>query len=333
MRVLIIGGTRFVGYFLAWRLLATGHQVTLLNRGTTADPFGDRVERLRADRTTAEFDAAVAGREWDACVDFAGYVGADAERAVRALTGQVGHYVFISTGQVYLIREGITLPATEEQYEGTVMPPPPDPHDRGDWEYGVGKRAAEDVLAEAWAVHGFPATRLRIPMVNGERDHYRRIEGYLWRLLDGGPVLVPDGGQHPCRHVYGREVARAVTEILGRSETFGQAYNLCQEEQPTLVEVLTLLAEMVGAPARLAPIPRTAIIEAGLRPVEVSPFSGTWMSRLDPTRLREELDFRHMPLTTYLEAIVAHFLANPPDDRPTGYRNREAELQLAARGS
>jgi nucleoside-diphosphate-sugar epimerase len=328
MRVLIIGGTRFVGYFLTWRLLAQGHRVTLLNRGTTADPFGEQVERLRADRTTPDFDAAVAGREWDACVDFAGYVGADAERSVHALADRVGHYVFISTGQVYLVREGVTLPATEDQYEGPVIPPPPDPHDLGDWEYGVGKRAAEDVLVAAWSESRFPATRLRIPMVNGERDHYRRIEGYLWRLLDGGPVLVPDGGQHPCRHVYGREVARAVTEILGRRETFGEAYNLCQEEQPTLVEVLTLLAGMLGAPARLQPITRAAIIEAGLRPVEVSPFSGTWMSRLDPTRIREELGFRHLPLTTYLEAIVAHFLANPPEDRPAGYRNREAELRL-----
>ncbi|MCC2671118.1 MAG: hypothetical protein K0Q72_3589, partial [Armatimonadetes bacterium] len=49
MRVLVIGGTRFVGYFLSWRLLAQGHQVTLLNRGSAGDPFGERVERIRCD--------------------------------------------------------------------------------------------------------------------------------------------------------------------------------------------------------------------------------------------------------------------------------------------
>jgi nucleoside-diphosphate-sugar epimerase len=330
MDVLVIGGTRFVGYFLAWRLLAQGHRVTLLNRGSSPDPFGDRVERLHCDRTTAQFDEAVAGRAWDACVDFAGYVGADAERAVRALGDRIGHYVFISTGQVYLVREGCTLPATEDQYAGPVMPPPSEPHDLADWEYGVGKRAAEDVLEAAWRELGFPSTRLRIPMVNGERDHFRRVESYLWRLLDGGPVLVPHGGQHPCRHVYGREVARAVSEILGRRETFGEAYNLCQEEQPTLVEVLTLLAGMLGAPARLQPIARADLAAAGLRPLDVSPFSGDWMSHLDPSRITRELGFRHLPPTAYLEAIVAHFLANPPEDRPANYRHRETELRLAS---
>ena len=55
MHVLVIGGTRFVGHELAWRLLAAGHELTLFNRGTLSDAFGDRVERLRGDRTTADF--------------------------------------------------------------------------------------------------------------------------------------------------------------------------------------------------------------------------------------------------------------------------------------
>ena len=55
MRVLVIGGTRFVGYQLVWRLLAGGHTVTLLNRGTLPDPFGARVERLIGDRTSEDF--------------------------------------------------------------------------------------------------------------------------------------------------------------------------------------------------------------------------------------------------------------------------------------
>ena len=56
MQILLIGGTRFVGYQLTWRLLAAGHQVTLLNRGHSPDPFGTRVERLIVDRTTPDFE-------------------------------------------------------------------------------------------------------------------------------------------------------------------------------------------------------------------------------------------------------------------------------------
>ncbi len=87
MNVLIIGGTRFVGYQLAWRLIAGGHRVTLLNRGTTADPFGGRVERLVADRSTADFARVLGGRDFDAAVDFACYTGEDAAGAIATLGG------------------------------------------------------------------------------------------------------------------------------------------------------------------------------------------------------------------------------------------------------
>jgi nucleoside-diphosphate-sugar epimerase len=331
MHVLIIGGTRFVGSLLAWRLLARGDEVTLLNRGTLPDTFGTRVERIRCDRTTPDFQSQLAGGTWDACVDFAAYTGADAEGAVSALGDRVGHYVFISTGQVYLVRDERHWPAAESDYDGPLMPrPADDPHDLRDWEYGVFKRDGEDVLTRAWREHQFPATRIRIPMVNGERDHYRRIESYLWRLLDGGPVLLPEGGANLCRHVYGMDVARTITGILGDRSTFGQAYNLSQEEQPTLAELLTRLAELLGAPARLVPVSNTQLAEVGLRPIEVSPFSDSWMSRLDPSKARQELGFAHTPLETYLQSVVAHFLARPPEDRPANYQNRPAELRMAS---
>jgi nucleoside-diphosphate-sugar epimerase len=114
VRVLVIGGTRFMGYHLAWRLIAAGHEVTLLNRGTHPDPFGGRVERLRADRTTPEFATVLAGRSFDAAVDFAAFQRADAEGVVRVLDGRVGHYVMISTGQVYLVRTDPPVPSREE---------------------------------------------------------------------------------------------------------------------------------------------------------------------------------------------------------------------------
>jgi nucleoside-diphosphate-sugar epimerase len=331
MDVLIIGGTRFVGYQLAWRLLAAGHRVTILNRGTRPDPFGDRVERLVADRSTPGFARALDGRRFDAAVDFAAYTGDDARGVVEVLgNGRVGHYLLVSTGQVYLVRQACPRPAREVDYEGPILARPTNPADLADWTYGVEKRAAEDVLAEAWATGDFPSTRLRIPMVNGERDHYRRIEGYLWRILDGGPVIVPDGGTDPTRHVYGGSVVRAIVAMLGKPSTFGRAYNLAQDETPTLAELVTLLAEILGAPAKLSPIPVPAIRLVGLDPAAISPFSGRWMSFLDPALAREELGFRHEPLATYLEKIVAVFLNAPPDSPPANYANRAAEIALAS---
>jgi len=331
VNVLVVGGTRFLGHELAWRLLAAGHQVTLFNRGTLPDSFGARVERLRGDRTTADFARLLAGREWEAAVDFAAYDGRDGERAAEVLDGRVGHYVVVSTGQVYLVREGRGPGAAiESDYDGPLMPEPPGAFDKGQWAYGVGKRALEDALAAAWERRRFPSTRLRIPMVNGERDHFRRVERYLWRLLDGGPILLPGGGERRVRHVYSGSVVKLILSILGRRDTFGGAWNLAQDETPTLRELLVLLARSLGAVPRLEDVEEARVREKGLDPLVLSPFSGRWMSFLDPGRAKRELGFAHEPLPVYLDRIVASFLAHPPAAPPAGYERRGDEKALVA---
>jgi len=329
VHVLVIGGNRFVGRELAWRLLAGGHRVTLFNRGRLPDPFGSRAERLVGDRTTDDFPRLLAGRRFDAAVDFAAFRGEDARQAVSVLAGNVGHYVVVGSGQVYLVRDGAPRPAREADYPGPLLPAPRDPEDRREWDYGMGKRAVEDTLVEYWEARRFPSTRLRIPMVNGERDHFRRLEGYLWRLLDGGPVLLPDGGDRPLRHVYAGSVVRAIVALLGRADTFGEAYNLAQDETPTLAQLLALAAEALGATPRLVPVLAAGLRDVGLDPAQVSPFSGRWTSFIDPARARDELGFRHEPLASYLGRIVAAFLAHPPDEPPPGYASRAAEVALA----
>jgi nucleoside-diphosphate-sugar epimerase len=324
MDVLVIGGNRFVGWTLGWRLLAAGHRVTLLNRGNGADPFGERVRRIKGDRTVpGTLEQAGA---YDAIVDFAAYKGADARDAIDAFKGKTGHYVLISTGQVYLVREGCPRPAKESDYAGKVMAKPSDPRDHADWEYGVGKRDAEDFLA---ANPDFPSTRIRIPMVNGERDYQHRIEGYLFRILDGGPVWMPGGGDEPTRHVYSGSVAEVVASMLGKKQAIGQAFNLAQDETPTLAEILRLLCRHAGAPNRAAPIEREKVEAAGLAVTDVSPFSGRWMSFLDPSKAKSVLGFAHEPLQGYLGRIVSSFFAHPPPGPPPAYaKGRARELAL-----
>ena len=332
MDVLLIGGTRFLGPLLVFRLLAGGHKVTILNRGTRPDPFGallPRVEGIVADRRSPQLVNAVSGRTFDVVVDFAAYEEADVTGAITALRGRVGHYFLISTGQVYLVREGCPRPASERDYFGPLLARPQDSQDLDGWSYGMGKRACEDTLHAAWENEGFPATRLRIPMVSGERDYHRRMEGYLFRMLDGGPVILPDGGARQTRHVYGGEVVRAITAMMGDKQTFGQAYNLCQEETPTLAELLAILAELLGASPRFASVPSADLVAAGLTPSLVSPFSTRWMSFVDPAKARETLGFHHLPLREYLGRIVASFMANPPAEPPQSYAHRGKECQIA----
>jgi nucleoside-diphosphate-sugar epimerase len=237
----------------------------------------------------------------------------------------------ISSGQVYLVRDPRPAGAARESdYDGPLLAEPArDSPDWPEWDYGMGKRDAEDALVAAFASHRFPATRLRIPMVNGEGDYYRRLEEYLWRLMDGGPILLPDGGLHQTRHVYAGAVARAVLRLLGDGRTFGQALNLAQEETPTLAELIGLCAELLGASARLVAVPRATLVEQGMDPVRVSPFSGRYMSFLEPARMRDELGFRHEPLRQYLDKCVGDFVNHAPKAPPPGYASRAAERRLA----
>lgn len=327
MNVLVIGGTRYMGAELVWRLLLSGHAVTLFNRGRTPDPFGGRVERLTGDRRTDDFGRLLRGRRFDAAVDFAAYGGPDAQAVVDTL--DVGHYVVISTGQVYLVRDVPPLPARESDYDGALMARPDDPRDLADWEYGIGKRAVEDVLAYAWEIARFPSTRVRIPIVNGERDQSRRLEAYLWRILDGGPLLLPDGAAAPIRHVYAGDVVRFLLRILDDPQTHGRAYNVCHDELLPLRDVLSLLAEAMGARTRFVDVSSAEIEAAGLDVRAVSPFSTRWTSRLDPARAREELDFAPRPLRQAFDVIARSFLAHLPPSPPDGYAGRSRERALA----
>ncbi|MBK9266884.1 MAG: NAD-dependent epimerase/dehydratase family protein [Polyangiaceae bacterium] len=329
MHVLVIGGTRFVGPLFVFRLLAGGHRVTLFNRGTRSDPFGDRVERLVGDRTTADLSRHMCNRQFDAAVDFAAYRWEDGRGAVEALGGRVGHYVYISSGQVYLMREDCPRPAQESDYTGPLIEKPTNEADLAQWEYGMGKRDCEDALVEAWQKSGFPATRLRLPIVAGERDHYQRLDPYVYRLLDGGPIIVPDGGMHPVRHVYAGEVARLLVELLGRESSFGEAYNVCQREAPSLSELVGMLAQILGSRSKLVPIETPDIVAAGFTPRTISPFSSQWMSLLDPFKAETELGFRHEPLFTYLGKIVASLVAYARATPPDGYERRVEEIALA----
>jgi hypothetical protein len=92
-----------------------------------------------------------------------------------------------------------------------------------------------------------------------------------------------------------------------------------------------MLAELVGAPARLVPVPTSTLAANNLNPTEISPFSDRWMSVLDPAKAKATLGFQHEPLRRYLEKIVTCFLNHPPAMPPTNYSQRPVERELAER--
>src|SRR6516165_5631569 len=138
MKVLVLGGTRFVGIRLCQLLLAEGADVTSLHRGVTASPIPG-VKSVEGDRSRPDGRMGLGGARYDAVVDLSGYFSEWTARAVDTLLGRVGHYVFISSGAVYGPSPELPMP------ESTPFGPAPI------WgRYGEEKVASEKLL---WKVH------------------------------------------------------------------------------------------------------------------------------------------------------------------------------------
>jgi nucleoside-diphosphate-sugar epimerase len=328
VRILVIGGTRNLGPGLVSAALEAGHTVTVLNRGLTPDDLPPAVERLRADRRVlSQLADGLGNRGWDAVVDLACYTGAEAAAACELLDRRTDHYVFISTGQVYLVREGVTKPFSEEDYAGAVMSEPAGADDAEQWRYGMDKRAAEDAFAAAWRMRRFPATSLRLPMVHGERDHYGRIAGILARLADGGPIVIPDRPHDPVRHVYAGDVTAAILRVVASGLGRGEAYNVGQDEAIPFESFMSRIAALAGRELRLAPVDPAILERERLLPA-CSPFSGRWMSELDNAKGRRELGLRFTPVETWLPRLVSWYGGAAP---PENYAQRSRELAASSR--
>jgi nucleoside-diphosphate-sugar epimerase len=330
MRSLVVGGTRNLGPSIVHALLQRGNEVTVFNRGQTRDDLPEEVERLRGDRTDPEqLKQVLGGREFDLVIDTTLYTGFEAEAIVELFAGRVGRYIFLSTGQVYLVRVGAQRPYKEEDYAGPVMSEPPQSNisEYENWRYGFDKRAAEDVFASAWAKDKFPFTSLRLPMVNSERDHYDRIYGYFLRIQDEGPILIPDEDGAPVRHVYGEDVVQAIMRLAEGEKGKGCAYNIGQDETLSLTQFLELLATTMHCPLKIVRVTREELDREGLLP-HCSPFSGKWMSSLENTRGKTELGMEYTPVGTYVKKLVSYFQAVRPHT-VEGYQQRAREVEFA----
>jgi nucleoside-diphosphate-sugar epimerase len=329
-RVLVVGGTGFLGGHVVQALAAAGHQVTAMSRGQRPDPPG--AEPLRADRRDpASLARALEGRRFDFTVDFAAYDAADIERLLLIPYAALGRYVMISTGQACLVTTAPHLPYREEDGEAPLKPePPPGMPDHREWSYGAGKRRAEGVLLSLKATHGVRAVILRLPVMVGEGDSSLRTWAYLERMLDGGPILLPGGGADRVRFLYAGDLGRVVCRLVEMPPPRSTIYHLAQPDVVTLREVLERLAGLAGVSPRFVDVAPEDLEAAGLDR-SCSPYSGPWVSLLDPARAAGEWAFLGLRLDEYLPAVTRWHMEHRPPVSHAGYARRECELALAAR--
>ena len=244
MRVLVLGGTRFVGRAIVAALLGGGHDVTLFNRGTDTDLFAG-VPRILGDRGNPEAMAQIAG-DWDAVVDVSAYHPADVRTLLDAVGDDVRHHVFVSTVSVYDDKE-LTRGADES---GPVLRvdesiPSSDPR-----AYGGLKVLCEEVLR---ARVGDALTILRPTVVIGPHDYTDRFPFWVRTVAHGGRISAPRHLEQALQLIDAEDMAAFARRALER-RVFG-TYNIVgPTEGMTFGSMLHTIADAFGAGLELDPV-------------------------------------------------------------------------------
>jgi 2'-hydroxyisoflavone reductase len=212
MKVLILGGTQFIGRHIVETLLTAGHTASILNRGKTPD------ERLRGDRDDgASGLEALTGRSWDVCVDVCGYTPRQVRPSAERLRASVKRYVFISAVAVYGDPEQRPVSETHPR----VMPAGEDVTEVEGEMYGRLKVTCEDIVQEVYDARG---TVLRPQIVAGPHDPSGRYSYWVQRAWQGGEMLAPGDGSDHVQFIDARDLARFVRTVI--ENDLGGAFNL-----------------------------------------------------------------------------------------------------------
>ena len=262
MRVLVLGGTVFLGRHVAAEALAAGHELTLFTRGIHGADLFPEARHLRGDR--GRDLSALKDGEWDVVVDTSGYKPADVAASAELLADRAGHYVFVSSINAY--------PGWPEEPVDEDSPV----WDTDEDDYGPNKMASERA-AEA-AMPGRVAT-VRAGLIVGPHDGVFRLPWWVRRIAAGGEFPAPGDPEREMQIIDARDLAQWMLS-LGERGVAGVFNGTGPIGMTTMGELLGAAVEATGSRARLHWIPDEALLGAGVEPwTELplwSPTPGTW---------------------------------------------------------
>ncbi|MGF1600631.1 MAG: NAD-dependent epimerase/dehydratase family protein [Thermosynechococcaceae cyanobacterium] len=229
MRVLIMGGTRFIGVDLTQILVKQGHEVVLFNRGNKPAPV-DGIQQIQGDRKDPAQLQQLASESFDAIYDNNGRERSDTEPLAELFKGKIEHFVYMSSAGVYL--KGDQMPHLETDAI--------DPNSRH-----CGKAETEAYLAE----QGLPFTSIRPTYIYGPQN-YNDLEAWFFdRIVRDRPIPIPGPGCHFTQFGHVNDLAEAMAAVLGNSSAIGQIYNVSGDRYVTFDGLARACAEAVGKPA------------------------------------------------------------------------------------
>lgn len=255
MRVLVLGGTHYVGRSVVAAAVTRGDEVTLLNRGVSA-PAPHRIESLVADRTDLQaVSRAIGDREWDAVID----TWAGAPRAMGSscalLTDRIGHFGYVSSWAVY--QPPVPLGADES---AAVIDG--DPDDDADGFYPTAKRGNELAVLREFSDRALIA---RAGPLLGPYEDVGSLTWWLRRIQRGGRVLAPGEPTDPLQYADVRDYAVWILAAADRGIS-GTFNTVCARGRYTMGELLETVRSVTGSDAELVWVADDVLLAAGIRP-------------------------------------------------------------------
>lgn len=262
MRILILGGTKFIGRVFIERLMATGKRFdcTIFQRGQTGSDLFPEVPRILGDRENLADLDKLAAQDWDVVVDFSAYYPDSLQYFLQKSQGRIGRLIFTSTVSVYPIPDDLREPLIEQS---TIWSCTPEQRkDQTMATYGPRKVACEqEILAQV--AKGLDAVILRPSVVFGKYDYINRHLYWLHRVATQPRILLPNGGVQTDNYTFVEDYAELIVRAM-QAETHNIIYNASTQRVHTLRQLVEAAAAHAGTSPELVSASVDALQQIGL---------------------------------------------------------------------
>lgn len=316
MKVLVIGGTGFIGPHVIRQLIEMGHEVTVFHRGETKADL-PQVKRIKGDRhNLSDYKSEFQKLAPQVVLDMIPYTAKDARTVVDTFKDIADRVVAISSQDVYRARDivwqretGIIdpTPLTEDSPLRTQFYPYRDLSD-DTFARNYDKIPVEQVYLSATEL---PATIIRLPMVYGAGDYQHRLYPYIKRMDDKRPAIVLEETIARWLGCYGyvENVARAIALAVSDERARGQIYNVC-ESPITVADLVKGIAKIINWQGKLVIVPESQMPDTWELGANLDQH---WIT--DSTRIRIELDYTEIVSRhEALKRTIAWSREHPPED-------------------
>ena len=328
MKLLVLGGTRFAGRHFTGAALAGGHEVTVFHRGKTNPGLfsgTEGAEEVLGDRDGGLWTLrGVRGRQWDAIVDFCGYVPRLVGQAAAELGNSVERYVFISSISVYADLHVASIPE-----DAPLKQPPPGEEETEQVTaetYGWLKVLCEQTLAEA-----MPRRSLivRPGYIVGPEDYTGRFTWWPWRVAQGGEMLAPGHPNRPLQVLDARDLAGWLLSMVERRAT--GLFNATGPDRPlTMCGLLETCREVTESDAAFTWVNEKFLQANRAEPPLWVPGEKEGFDCVDSARARAE-GLVCRPLADTIRDTLAWVAADPHAKHQPSSWSREHESRLLRR--